>query len=134
MEDKRLKYVDINRAFNGQVSEINIALKVSNRVCEMLANHISKEKPKNPTEFERIEKLKEYVLKTSELNDKVLSLIDYMAGLLTEIGEDSKVLIEGAIIRDRLQLQSDNIQVLLNQREDAIKQVYDLRKDQINPK
>lgn len=132
--DKRLKYLDLNKAFHNQTTDIRLALKQSNRVCEMLANHLAKEKPKTSLEMDRNGHLKDYVIKTSELNDKVLGLIDYIHGLLTNIGEDSKVLIEGAIIRDRLQFQSDSIEQLINSRDNAIKDVYDLRKNQINTK
>lgn len=132
-KDNRLKYLDLNKAFNNRVSQIKLDLKVSNKTCEMLAIHVSKQKPKDAIEFERVEKLKEYVLATSKLNDDVLSLLEYVNGLLIDIGSDSNVLIEGAILRDRLQFQSDTYEATIRQREDAIKMIYDLRKDQINP-
>lgn len=132
--DKQLKYIDLNKVFHNRSNEIKLALKQSNRACVMLANHLAKEKPRTSLEMDRHGHLQEYVLKTSKLNDEVLELIDYIHGLLTEIGEDSKVLIDGAIIRDRLQMQSENIQALINTREEAIKAVYDLRKNQINSK
>lgn len=132
--DNRLKYLDINKAFGNRTAQIKLDLKVSNKTCEMLAVHLSKQKPKEAKEFERVEMLKDYVLKTSKLNDDVLALMDYVHGLLTDIGNDSSVLIEGAIIRDRLQLQSDTIESLKQDREDYIKKIYDIRKDTFDTK
>lgn len=130
--DKKLKYIDINRVFHNRTQQIKLDLKLSNKACEMLAVHVSKRNPKTRIEQEQHDKLTQYALSTSKLNDEVLSLLDYMHGLLTDIGKDSEVLIQGAIIRDRLQMQSDNIEVLIDQREKAIKEVYDLRKNQSN--
>lgn len=132
--DKRLKYIDLNRVFHNRTQQIKLDLKMSNKSCEMLARHIAKMHPKTRIEQEQADKLSEYALNTAKLNDDILSLLDYIHGLLTDIGQDSQVLIEGAIIRDRLQMQSDNIEVLIDQREQAIKAVYDLRKNQINTK
>lgn len=132
--DKRLKYIDINRVFHNRTQQIKLDLKLSNKSCEMLARHVAKMNPKTRIEQEQHDKLSEYALSTSKLNDDVLQLLDYIHELLTEIGHDSEVLIQGAIIRDLLQMQSDNIEVLIDQREKAIKEVYDLRKNQINSK
>lgn len=132
--DKRLKYIDINRVFHNRTQQIKLDLKLSNKSCEMLARHVAKMNPKTRTEQEQADKLSEYALTTSKLNDDVLQLLEYIHGLLTDIGQDSEVLIEGAIIRDRLQMQSDNMEVLIDQREKAIKEIYDLRKNQINSK
>lgn len=130
--DKRLKYIDLNRVFHNRTQQIRLDLKVSNKACEMLAIHVSKMNPKTRIEQEQHDQLTKYALSTSKLNDEVLSLLDYVHGLLTDIGQDSEVLIQGAVIRDRLQMQSDNLEVLIDQREKAIKEVYDLRKNQIN--
>jgi hypothetical protein len=132
--DNRLKYVDISGTFRNQASGILIACKQSQRSCEVMAKQLATRKPKTPEEFDRIEAMKDFVLKTSSLNDKVLSLLDYMTGLLTDISEDSKILIEGAIIRDRLNDQSEQVEILVQQREALITDLYDLRKNQINPK
>ena len=99
MEDRRLKYIELSKQFHNRSSEIRIQAKMSNKACEALAKYLVSQNPKEQKDFERVEKLKEYVLKTSGLNDEIISMLDYIQGLLTEIGEDSKVLIEGAIIR-----------------------------------
>lgn len=132
--DKRLKYVDISANFYNKANDVSIACKQSQRHCEIIAKQLANRKHKTQEEFEKIESMKEFVLKTSKLNDSVLALLDYMSGLLTEISEDSKVLIEGAIIRDRLKDQSENIESLMEQRDKAATELYELRKNQINSK
>lgn len=130
--DQRLKYVDINQVFNNRSNDIRLKLKQSNRACEELAKVLAKSKPRDAEAFEKVERLKEYVIKTSSLNDEVIQFLEYVHGLLSEIGEDSKVLIEGAVIRDKLLMQSETIELLISQREDGIKSIYDIRKNQIN--
>jgi len=132
--DRRLKYVDITGIFYNKANDVSIACRQSQRQCENMAKQLATRKAKTPEEFERIESLKEFVLKTTSANEKMLSLLDYVTGLLVEISEDSKVLIEGAIIRDRLKDQEDTVIMLTQQRESLITQMYDLRKDQINSK
>lgn len=128
------KYLEISNQFNGRVSEIRIALKVSNRVCEMLAKHIQKEKPKNQLEQDRIDKLTDYVIKTSELNDKVLGLIEYTSELLSAVAVDSVALTDATNLLSTIEFQSETIQAVTIQRDNAIKDIYDLRKNQINTK
>lgn len=132
--DKRLKYVDINQVFHNRANSIVLACKQSNRACEELAKVLKNTKVKDAAQFEKVEKYKEYVIKTSALNDQVIELVDYIHGLLVEVGEDSKTLIEGAVIRDRLMMQSDTIEMLTSQREEDFKMIYEFRKNQINSK
>jgi len=132
--DKRLKYIDVNQVFHNRSNDMKLRLKQSNRACEELAKTLAKAKPKDSEGFEKVEKLKDYVIKTSALNDEVIQFIDYIHGLLMEIGEDSKVLIEGAVLRDKLMMQSDTIEMLISQREEDFKTIYELRKDKINSK
>lgn len=112
MKDSRQKYLDISIAFNNRATEIDLFCKQSQRVCEMLANHLAKEKPKTAKEFERVEYLKDFVLKTSKNNEATLSMLLYIKGFLIDILDDSKVLMEGAILRDKLKFQSDTIEIL----------------------
>jgi len=112
MKDSRQKYLDISTAFNNRATEIDLFCKQSQRICEMLANHLAKEKPKTAKEFERVEYLKDFVLKTSKNNEATLELLLYIKGFLIDILDDSKVLMEGAILRDKLKFQSDTIELL----------------------
>jgi hypothetical protein len=132
--DRIYKYIEINNQFNGRVSDIRVQLKVSNRVCEKLAQYIAKENPKTALEQERIDKLTDYVIKTSELNDNVLGLIDYMDKLLIEIGLDARDLTDGLENLKTIEFQSDTIQLLTSQRDTAINDYYELRKNKINTK
>lgn len=135
MKDSRQKYLDISTAFNSRATEVDLFCKQSQRVCEMLAKYLAKEKPKTALEFERVEYLKDFVMKTAKNNEATLQLLVYMKGFLADILEDSKVLIDGAILRDKLQFQSDTIELM---QQMADKKVYDLKneiigRNQANP-
>lgn len=132
--DKRLKYIDINQVFHNRSNDIRLRCKQSNRACEDLAKTLSKAKPKDAEGFEKVEKLKEYVLKTSQLNDEILGLVDYIHGFLLDLGKDAQILIDGAVLRDKLMQQSDTIEMLISQREEDFKTIYEFRKNQINSK
>lgn len=131
-KDSRLKYMEMPREFHHRANEIYIAAKQSLRTCEIAAKALAKEKPKTPADFERVEAMKEFLLTTAKSNEKVLDLLKYLNGFLQDIATDAKVLIDGAIIRDRLRDQSSTIEILMQQRDNAVKDIYDLRKDQIH--
>lgn len=119
-KDSRLKYVEIGRVFRDRASSVDLQCKISSRVCKKLAGALAKMRPTTPLEMERNEYLKEFVLKTSSANDEMLQLIDWMKGFIEDIQKDSQVLIDGAILRDKLKFQSDTIEILINQRDQVI--------------
>lgn len=129
--DKRLKYIDLPRVYSKSANEIEIKVKQSNRVLVSLAKHLSKYKPKDGLDFERNEFLKDFVVKTSEVNESVLKLICELRGMVQEIADDSKTLIEGAEIRNQIKMQSENILIYMDMYEQAAKEIYDIRRNQI---
>lgn len=96
-------------------NDVDTQTKVSQRVCEALAKHLAKQRPKTPEEFERVEYLKEFVLKTGEHNARVMRLLAYTHVLLKQVAEDSKILVEGASTIELLKDQSDHIEALMAQ-------------------
>jgi len=129
-KDSRLKYVEMPREFRHRANDIHILCKQSLRACEVLAKKITNAKTKDHIEFEKNEALKDFVLKTSQANEKTLELLIYINGFLAEIAEDAKVLIDGAILRDKLKDQSLKIENLIEHRESLVKNLYDSRKNQ----
>lgn len=124
MKDSRQKYLDISQTFNSRATEIDLFCKQSQRVCELLASRLASKKPKTPAEFENNEYWKDFVLKQAQNNQATIELISWMKGLLIDVLEDSKVLMDGAVLRDKLKFQSDTIEVMINERE---KQVDEIR-------
>lgn len=123
-KDFRLKYADITKVFHTRANDVNLACKQSQRICEQLAQRLTKVRPKSSNEFEQHEFMKEFVLKTAKTNEEILSLLEYTHGFLQDIMTDAKVLIDGAIIRDQLREQSDKIESLINQREQTVNKIY----------
>lgn len=108
-KDLRLKYVELPAAFRTQANDIDTQAKISQRTCEALAKHLAKSRPKTPEEFERVEFLKDFLLKTGKHNEMVMGFLKYMHGFLSEVLEDAHVLIDGAVLRDKLKDQGDTI-------------------------
>lgn len=131
MKDSRQKYVDISEAFNNRASEVDLFCKQSQRVCERIAKRLASEKPKTPAEFERAEYLKDFVLKTSKNNEATLLLLAYIKGFLIDILEDSQVLIDGAILRDKLQFQSDTINLQWDKEDQEVQRLYQEKLNEI---
>lgn len=124
MKDSRQKYLDIQIAFNNRATEIELFCKQSQRILEVLANRLASKKTKTPAEFENNEYWKAFIAKQAQNNDLTIDLLLYMKGFLSDILQDSQVLIDCAILRDKLQFQSDTIEVMINERE---KQVDEIR-------
>lgn len=123
-KDARLKYVDMPKQFENRANEISLTCKQHLRTCEQLAVRLSREKPKNPQEFEKLEFYKDFVIKSSQLNDQVLGLLDYVHGLLNAIAKDYTLLDE-AKTKDTLRLQSETIELLYQQNEKLVKDLHD---------
>lgn len=123
-KDYRLKYVDVTRIFYSRANDVNLACKQSQRICEQLVHRLAKVRPKSPNEFEQHEFMKDFVLKTAKTNEEILNLLNYTHGFLQDVVDDAKVLIDGAVIRDRLREQSDKIEALIMQRDSTVNQIY----------
>jgi hypothetical protein len=123
-KDRRLKYVELPRIFKQRANEIDITSKQHLRTCEKLASQLSQRKPKTADEFEKVEAMKDFIIRSSELNEKTIDLIKYMQDVITEISEEAGKLASDSLIFDQLNLQSDTIQVLIQQREKLISEVY----------
>lgn len=132
MKDSRQKYLDISTAFNNRATELDLFCKQSQRVCELLAKKLASERPKTAHEFEKLEYLKEFVLKTSQSNERTIEFLLYVKGFIEDILDDSKVLIEGAILRDKLKFQSDTILIMQQQEDESVRAIYNLKKNEIS--
>lgn len=124
--DRRLKYIELPHVFYNQANEVNLKAKQHLRACERLAKHLAGKKSTSPKEFEQDEWLKDFVVKTADLNEAMLTLLDYTHSRLTEIAQDALSLLEGGKLQDLIRDQSDAIVMLQNQRDKLIKDLYDI--------
>ena len=131
MKDSILKYIEISTAFNNRATAVDLFCKQSQRVCEKLASKLAADKPKTPQEFERSEYLKDFVVKVSKNNEATIELLTYIKGFLIDILDDSRVLIDGAILRDKLKFQSDTIEIMMKQRDDITGVLFEDAKNEI---
>jgi hypothetical protein len=124
---KPLKYIEIKRSFETLASETRIRTKQSQATLERLAKHLARQKPKDGPEFERVEFLKDFVVKTADANESVLKLLGMIHKGLTDIYEDVEALCNVAFLQDRVKDQSEVILMLMAHRDELIKQLYEKR-------
>jgi len=129
-KDRRLKYIESPNVFQARAGEIDILSKQHLRTCAKLASQLAIRKPKTPDEFEKIESMKDFVVKSSQLNERTIELIDYLHGVLTEIAADAVPMSENAKAYDRLNDQSETIRMITQQRDTLINDLYEFKKAQ----
>lgn len=113
--DNRLKYLDMPREFKTRAQDVELSCKMSQRTCEELAKRLARTNPKTAEEFERVEKWKELVMTTSQANDKMIDMLEYVHKFLQDVSNDAKTLLDGAEMRNVLEMQSDTIEILMEQ-------------------
>lgn len=128
MKDSRHKYIDLFRTFEHQANGIKIACKISQRNCEFLAKRVGAAKPRTPAEFEKVEELKAFIASTSDANEKMVEMLDYVFKTLVEVASDCKDLLEIAKLKDTLQFQSDTIVLLMNEQKHIIELKDEIRR------
>lgn len=122
------KYLELPQVFQSRAGEIDIASKQHLRICQRLASHLSKQKPKTGKEFEQHEYLKNFVVKTAEMNQKTIELLEYLRGMVQEIANDTKSLREGAALTARIKDQGEKILQTMRERDEAENKYHELRK------
>lgn len=119
-ESNRLKYLELPKVFRDRASAIDIHCKTSQRVCEQLAKRLAKEKPKTAQEMDRLEYMKDFVMKTSMCNESTLELLDYMKNWIQAMSEDVLELSNIEAMRDRLKFNEETIKIITQQRNDLM--------------
>src|SRR5690606_4466967 len=96
-DDSRMwKYLELPKEFQRRAGEIDLTAKQHARVIERLAKHLARQKPKTPEEFERVEYLKDFAIKSATMNDQVIDLLAYLRDRLNEIYNDYEAFRDGA--------------------------------------
>lgn len=129
MQDRLLKYTQLPQMFYALSSDIEIKTRQSDRACGKLAKFLASNKPKTPLEFERNEYLKEFVIKTSETNESVLRLLDAFKTIIVDVCEDYNDLSQSALRSQTITIQAQTIELLIQQREQAITMLYECQRD-----
>jgi gas vesicle protein len=123
-KDRRLKYVELPNQFRHRANDIAIISKQHLRHCQALAKQLAGRKPKTADEFEKVEAMKDFVVKSAELNEKTIELLDYVKSVIQEITNDVTDLSETSLIHDRLKDQSEALQMAWSQRDALINDLY----------
>lgn len=127
-ESRMWKYLELPQVFQMKAGEIDITSKQHLRVCERIAKHLAKQKPKTPQEFEQVEYLKDFVIKSAELNDRAVALLAYLRDTISEICTDAKSLKDGANLTRIMKDQGEKIESLMSERDEYIRKYHELRR------
>lgn len=122
------KYLELPRVFEHRASEIDITSKQHLRVCARLAAHVAKQKPKTAKEFEQVEYLKNFVVKSAELNEGTISLLDYMKATIDAIYQDMQAWRDGANLNRIIKDQGEKIEQVIKERDELQTELNDLKK------
>lgn len=127
-ESRIWKYLELPQVFQMKAGEIDITSKQHLRICEKLAKHLSRQKAKNPKEFEQTEYLKDFVVKSAELNEKTVELLGYMKTTIEEIYKDMQAHRDGANLNRIVKDQGEKIEKVMAERDELSQKYYELRR------
>lgn len=127
-ESRLWKYLEIPQEFQRCAGEIDLTSKQHIRIIEKLAKHLAKQKPKTPEEFERVEYLKEFAVKSAQLNDQTIGILNYLRERLNEIYNDYKSFAEGARMNRIIQDQKERLELITQERDDAQNELNELKR------
>lgn len=128
-ESRLWKYLELPQTFQRVAGEIDITSKQHLRICEKVAKHLARQRPKTPNEFEQVEYLKEFVVKSADLNEKTIQLLGFLKETIQEITNDAKALSDGANLNRIMRDQGERIGQLIEERYELNKRYHDLRRE-----
>lgn len=123
------KYLELPREFERKAMEIDITSKQHIRIVERLAKHLSKQKPKTAQDFEQVEYLKDFAVKSAQLNEQTVGLLSYLRDRLNELYADYKAYNEGAKLNRIIRDQAERLELITQERDDAQKELNELKRN-----
>ena len=127
-ESRLWKYLELPQEFQRRASEIDITAKQHMRIVEKLAKYLSKQKPINPADFERVEYLKDFVVKSAALNEQTINLLRYLTDRLNEMYKDYKAFSDGARLNAIIRDQGEKILLTMKERDQAQNELNELKR------
>lgn len=122
------KYLELPQVFQQRAGEIDVTCKQHLRICERLAGHLAKQKPETPKDFEQVEYLKDFVVKSAELSERTSELIDYIKIKVQEVCNDATALKDGARLNATIKEQGEKIEKLIKERDEFMHKYYGIKK------
>lgn len=126
-ESRMWKYLELPQEFARRATEIDITSKAHIRIVESLAKHLAKQRPKEPKEFERVEYLKDFAIKSAQLNEQTVGLLGYLRDRLNEMYADYKAFADGANLNRIIRDQGEKIEMVTKERDDLQKELNELK-------
>lgn len=132
-ESRLWKYLELPQVFQMKAGEIDINHKQHLRICEKLAKHLSRQKPKTAQEFEQHEYMKNFVIKSVDLAEQTIELLDFVKTTVQDICNDAKALKDGANLNRIIRDQAESLEMAMKERDEITQKYYDFRREHKNP-
>lgn len=126
-ESRLWKYLELPQEFQRRAGEIDISSKQHLRIIEKLAKYLAKQKPKTKEDFERVEYLKDFAIKSAQLNEQTVGLLEYLRDRLNEIYADYKAFNEGAKLNRIIRGQDERLKLITQERDELQKELNELK-------
>lgn len=128
-DDSRMwKYLELPQEFQRRAGEIDLTAKQHARIIERLAKHLARQRPKAPEEFERVEYLKEFAVKSAVLNDQVINLLAYLRDRINEMYADYEAFRDGARLSRVIRDQGERLDQITNERDELENELNELKR------
>lgn len=122
------KYLELPQEFQRRAGEIDLTAKQHARVIERLAKHLALQRPKAPEEFERVEYLKDFCIKSAQLNEQTIDLLAYLRDRINEMYADYEAFRDGARLNRVIRDQGERLEMITNERDALQDELNELKR------
>jgi hypothetical protein len=117
-----MKYLEYPKQFQDKARNLEIDCRRQERELIIFAKRLNSIRVKRKEDFLELEKMKDFLVVSAEMNTRTLNMLEWTHKLLQEISLDATAVIDGAKLRDQLKDNTDTLESLLAHREKLAKE------------
>jgi hypothetical protein len=117
-----MKYLEYPKQFHDKARNLEIDCRRQERELIIFAKRLNSIRVKRKEDFLELEKMKDFLVVSAEMNTRTLNMLEWTHKLLQEISLDATAVIDGAKLRDQLKDNADTLESLLAHREKLAKE------------
>jgi hypothetical protein len=117
-----MKYLEYPKQFQDKARNLEIDCRRQERELIIFAKRLNSIRVKRKEDFLELEKMKDFLVVSAEMNTRTLNMLEWTHKLLQEISLDATAVIDGAKLRDQLKDNADTLESLLAHREKLAKE------------
>jgi hypothetical protein len=123
-KDKRLKYVELRMLWTNKAAKLESVVSAQKRISERM---LFKRKLLD-------EDTKSLLIAVADGYDVTIDLLEYVTATLKEMLEDFEHFVDGAKMRDIIEMQSEIIEEYMDKKNELIMEILKTKKDDIQRK